>query len=203
MIISSYNNNGLNDTLLVQLAKGSRDNQTFEKKGNVVRIQDEETEQTVGFNFFNISEKIELNKNGSVQLNEQQIDVLNQSIKESGWEDVLEQDATPKFVVGHVKECEPMEGSDHLSVTQTEVDNGEVLQIVCGASNIAQGQKVVVAKEGAVMPDGMVIWNGELRGTPSYGMICSAKELGLKDSSQQKGILVLPEEEETGTPFSF
>ena len=50
--------------------------------------------------------------------------------------------------------------SDHLSITQTEVDNGEILQIVCGAPNIKAGQKVVVAKPGAMMPDGLMIWPG-------------------------------------------
>lgn len=76
---------------------------------------------------------------------------------------------SPKFVVGYVKECLPHEDSDHLSVTQTEVDNGEVLQIVCGAANIKKGQRVVVAKPGAVMPSGSIIWPGELRGVASNG----------------------------------
>lgn len=201
-IVSSYNNNGLNDVLIVQMEKGARENQTVEKKGNVVRLQDKETGRTVGFNFFSITDHLSFPENGPVELNEEQIAVLNGLIKDSGWDDVLEADLSPKFVVGYVKECEPMEDSDHLSITQTEVDGGDVLQIVCGASNIAQGQKVVVAKEGAVMPDGTVIWSGELRGTPSFGMICSARELGLNVEGQQKGILVLPESEETGRPFT-
>src|SRR5699024_10721903 len=111
----------------------------------------------------------------------------------------LEDNSSSKFVVGYVKSCEPVEGSDHLNVTQTEVDNGETLQIVCGASNIAEGQKVVVAKVGAVMPDGLVIWPGELRGVKSSGMICSARELGLPQ--EESGILVLDETDETGSAF--
>lgn len=203
MIVSSYNNNGLDDTLIVQLKNVPRDEAVYEKKEYVTRILEKKTNETVGFNFFKVSRKMTIEKNGPIQLNSDQIALLNDWIKENEWDDVLEEDTEPKFVVGYVQECEPMEDSDHLFVTQTEVDNGNVLQIVCGASNIAQGQKVVVAKEGAVMPDGMVIWSGELRGTPSYGMICSARELNLEDAPQKKGILVLPEDEETGRPFAF
>ena len=64
----------------------------------------------------------------------------------------------------------------------------EKLQIVCGAKNIAQGQKVVVAKVGAVMPSGMMIKDAELRGVPSKGMICSERELGLTDSERRKKV---------------
>ena len=74
----------------------------------------------------------------------------------------------------------------HLSVTEIKVDNGEVLQIVCGAANIRKGLKVVVAKPGAMMPDGLLIWPGELRGVESFGMVCSAKELNLDPSSISK-----------------
>ena len=63
------------------------------------------------------------------------------------------------------------------------------------------GQKVVVAKVGAVMPSGMVIKDAELRGVASSGMICSAKELALPDAPQEKGILVLEENYEIGSPF--
>lgn len=101
-----------------------------------------------------------------------------------------------------MKECKPHEDSDHLSITQVEVDGGDVLQIVCGASNIAQDQTVVVAKPGAIMPDGMVIYPGELRGVESLGMICSARELGI-ESNQKKGILVLDDEYEVGQAFQF
>ncbi len=75
------------------------------------------------------------------------------------------------------------------------------MQIVCGASNIAAGQKVVVAKVGAMMPNGLVIWDGELRGEPSHGMVCSAKELGIEAETTKKGILVLDENAVTGSAF--
>ena len=86
--------------------------------------------------------------------------------------------------------------------TQTEVDNGEILQIVCGAPNIKAGQKVVVAKPGAMMPDGLMIWPGVLRGEESFGMICSAKELRLPNAPAKKGILELPFDAEVGSAFA-
>ena len=68
--------------------------------------------------------------------------------------------------------------ADKLNVCTVDVGN-ETLQIVCGAPNVEEGQKVVVAKVGAVMPSGMVIRDAELRGVASSGMICSATELSL------------------------
>src|SRR5699024_5657063 len=90
--------------------------------------------------------------------------------------------------------------ADKLNVCQVEVGEG-TLQIVCGAPNVEAGQKVVVAKVGAVMPSGMIIRDAELRGVASSGMICSAKELGLKDAPEEKGILVLEDDRIVGEAF--
>lgn len=77
----------------------------------------------------------------------------------------------------------------------------EKLQIVCGAPNVEAGQKVVVAKVGAVMPSGMVIKDAALRGVDSSGMICSMKELNLPNAPQEKGIMVLSDEYKVGQAF--
>ena len=77
----------------------------------------------------------------------------------------------------------------------------EQLQIVCGAPNVEAGQKVVVAKVGAVMPSGMVIKDAELRGVASSGMICSMKELNLPNAPQEKGIMVLSDDYTVGQAF--
>lgn len=201
MIVSSYNKEGVGDTLLLMLKNSEKEAQGFERKENIARIFDAESNETVGYNFFNVSDIMTIEANGPVVLSEKSIELLNQALVAAGFEETLEADNTPKFVVGHVKECVPHPDSDHLSITQTEIDNGEVVQIVCGASNIAEGQKVVVAKVGAVMPNGLVIWDGELRGEPSYGMICSAGELKLENAPNEKGILVLPETAVTGEAF--
>lgn len=204
MLVSSYNNRAFEDLLVIQLKNTSVEEQSFERKGDITRLADKKTGEAVGFNFFKASEWVELGESGPVILSEEEVASLNKALKEAGFEDELIADPSPKFVVGYVKECVPMEDSDRLSITQTEVDKGEVLQIVCGAANIAQGQKVVVAKPGATMPDGMVIWPGELRGTKSVGMISSAGELNLDvPKEKQAGILVLDDAMETGSAFEF
>lgn len=199
MLITSYNNKGLNDILIVQLENCTVENQVAVRKENITKLTEKESGRTVGFNFFEVSNITEFPKNGPVTLTEEQVSLLNSQLQMNGWEEELVVDHSPKFVVGFVKECNPLEDSDHLNVTKTEIDNGETVQIVCGAANIESGQKVVVAKPGAIMPSGLVIWPGELRGVKSNGMICSAKELGLEQTS--KGILVLEDLEETGKAF--
>lgn len=201
MLISSYNNKGLKDVLIIQLRECTIENQMIERKGNMTKIYEKESGETVGYNLFNASEILDLFENGPVTLTEEQVKILNEYIKLNNWTETLKADNSPKFVVGHVIECKPLEGSDHLNITKIEIDNDEVVQIVCGAENIKAGQKVVVAKPGSIMPDGLVIWPGELRGVKSNGMVCSAKELGLEQKS--KGILVLEGSEETGRIFSI
>ncbi len=105
-------------------------------------------------------------------------------------------------VVGYVKERSKHPDADRLSVCIVDAGQGEDLQIVCGAQNVAAGQKVPVALIGAKLPGDFHIKRSKLRGVESQGMICSAKELGLNDKllakDQQEGIMVLPEEAEVG-----
>ncbi len=93
-----------------------------------------------------------------------------------------------KLVVGYVAECARHPDADKLSVCRVDVGS-EVLDIVCGAPNVAQGQHVVVAPVGAELPGGLVIKKAKLRGAPSNGMLCSERELGLSD--EHDGIMVL------------
>ncbi|GFM31870.1 phenylalanine--tRNA ligase subunit beta [Desulfovibrio subterraneus] len=98
--------------------------------------------------------------------------------------------AIKDMVVGHVLECVKHPEAEKLSVCTVDVGEAEPLTIVCGAPNVAKGQKVPVAKVGTTMPDGMQIKKAKLRGQPSHGMICSERELGL--SEDHDGIMVLP-----------
>ena len=104
-------------------------------------------------------------------------------------------------VVGYVKECGKHPNADKLSVTKVDVGQEEDLQIVCGAPNVAAGQKVLIATIGTTLysPEGEAwkIKKGKIRGEVSQGMICAEDELGLGNSHE--GIIVLPEEVETGT----
>jgi tRNA-binding protein len=197
-----YNKEGIGDTLIITLKDVAKDDYAYEKKGNVVRIYKEETNETTGFNIFSISEYMTIEANGTVELNEEMLHKINDIIKEAGFDETLNTDLSPKFVVGYVKEKVKHPNADKLSICQVDVGN-EVLQIVCGAPNVDTGQKVVVAKIGAVMPSGMVIKHAELRGVPSSGMICSARELNLPNAPQEKGILVLSDEYEVGQRFNF
>jgi phenylalanyl-tRNA synthetase beta chain len=103
--------------------------------------------------------------------------------------------------IGEVLTCEAHPNSDHLHVTTVNVGEEEPLHIVCGAPNVAAGQKVVVATIGTVLYNGdesFTIKKSKLRGEPSEGMICAEDEIGLGNSHD--GIMVLPEEAVPGTP---
>jgi phenylalanyl-tRNA synthetase beta chain len=103
--------------------------------------------------------------------------------------------------VGKVLTCEPHPNSDHLHVTTVDLGKGEPQQIVCGAPNVAAGQKVIVADLGCVLYDGdkeFVIKKSRLRGIDSFGMICAEDEIGVGNS--HSGIIVLPDDAVVGTP---
>lgn len=199
-MIFAYNPKYVSDTLLVITENDKGLEQTVERKGNVARLQTEDG-RVIGWNFFAISEVMMIDGTGQVTLSDEQVAQLNELMREVGFAEQLTPDHEPKFVVGFVKSCEAHEDSDHLSITEIEVDNGQTLQIVCGAPNIRKGLKVVVAKPGAMMPDGMLIWPGELRGVASYGMICSAKELNLPNAPMKRGILELGSDAVIGETF--
>ncbi|GAA3402637.1 phenylalanine--tRNA ligase subunit beta [Paenibacillus hodogayensis] len=130
---------------------------------------------------------------------------LAEKLTRSGIEvDVVEKrnKGVTQVVVGFVKAREKHPDADKLNVCTVDAGQGEDLQIVCGAPNVAAGQKVPVALVGAELPGGLKIKRAKLRGVESMGMICSAKELGLNDKllpkEQQEGILVLPEDTAVG-----
>ena len=103
--------------------------------------------------------------------------------------------------VGKVLTCEAHPDSDHLHVTTVDLGKGEPSQIVCGAPNVAAGQKVIVADLGCVLYDGdkeFVIKKSKLRGVESCGMICAEDEIGVGTS--HAGIIVLPEDAPVGQP---
>ena len=104
------------------------------------------------------------------------------------------------LVIGEVLTCEAHPNSDHLHVTTVNVGSGEPLQIVCGAPNVAAGQKVVVAVNGIKLYEGdkeFVIKRSKLRGVESNGMICAEDEIGI--GTDHAGIIVLPADVVVGT----
>ena len=107
------------------------------------------------------------------------------------------------IVIGEVLTCEAHPNSDHMHVTTVNLGSGEPVQIVCGAPNVAAGQKVVVATLGTKLYDGdecFTIKKSKLRGIESCGMICAEDEIGI--GTDHSGIIVLPEDAVPGTPAS-
>ncbi|RGN44999.1 MULTISPECIES: phenylalanine--tRNA ligase subunit beta [unclassified Bacteroides] len=105
------------------------------------------------------------------------------------------------IVIGEVLTCEPHPNSDHMHITTVNLGDGEPVQIVCGAANVAAGQKVVVATLGTKLYDGdecFTIKKSKLRGVESNGMICAEDEIGIGTSHD--GIIVLPADAVPGTP---
>lgn len=103
-------------------------------------------------------------------------------------------------VVGELLAVEPHPRADRLSLTKVTIGHGEPLQIVCGATNIAAGQRVPVALPGAVLPGGRRIERAEKMGVTSEGMLCSGDELGL--TADADGILILDGETQLGRPLA-
>ena len=104
------------------------------------------------------------------------------------------------LVVGEVLTCEPHPNSDHMHITTVNLGQGEPVQIVCGAANVAAGQKVIVATMGAKLYDGdecFTIKKSKLRGVESFGMICAEDEIGVGTSHD--GIIELPADTVPGT----
>jgi len=204
MLITSYNPTQLGDTLIAILRPDTAD-QKIETHANVTRISDVATGETLGYNFFDVSKTLgPLSVNGQVQLTAEQVVKLNALLTANDFDADLVVDTTPKFVVGYVDTAEAHPKSDHLQITKTNIGTDTDLQIVSGSPNMQADILVVVAKVGAMMPDGLIIWPGELRGVASNGMIVSGRELHLPNAPQHPGALILPAHyQAVGEPFDF
>ena len=127
---------------------------------------------------------------------------LARRLELAGFEDVAVHELGPDLSqvrVGRVERCERHPDADKLSVCHVDVGDGTRRAIVCGAPNVAAGQKVAVALPGSRLPDGTKIKKAKLRGVVSEGMICSRRELGLGEEHQ--GILVLDPGAPIGAPL--
>ncbi|GGH88132.1 tRNA-binding protein [Pullulanibacillus pueri] len=196
-----YNKAGIGDVLIIDYLKEATEVESFDHGKGITKITDLEGE-VVGYNLFNASQYFDLNDTGKIKTDQAFIQRLNDVFAEKGITDTdFIYDPLPDFVVGYVKEKQAHPDADKLSVCQVDIGEKQPLQIVCGAPNIEQDQKVVVARVGAVMPSGMIIKDAALRGVQSSGMICSARELGLPNAPTKKGILVLDETETVGKDF--
>ncbi len=199
-MIATYNKN-VGDVLMLIVANNEGAEVTYERKADVARIFREDTGQTVGWNIFDIKKDWPDMAQGQNDLSEHQVAELNEKLKAAGFDEQLTYDGQPKFVVAEILTMEDHADSDHLHVCQVEVGLDAPVQIVCGAPNAFVGMKTVAALPGAMMPSGSLIWPGALRGVPSYGMLCSARELDLPNAPQVRGIIELNTDLEAGLAF--
>jgi phenylalanyl-tRNA synthetase beta chain len=108
-----------------------------------------------------------------------------------------------EVVVGKIEKLGRHPDADRLTYCDVRVSEDEILKIVCGAKNHKEGDKVCVAKVGAVLPGDFKIKKSKIRGVESFGMLCSKKELGLgEENATEDGILILPEDAPIGEDFS-
>jgi len=105
-----------------------------------------------------------------------------------------------KIIVGQVREIVPHPQAEHLVVCQVNAGSGQDLNIVCGARNMKEGDRVAVATHGTELPGGLTIKKSKLRGVVSEGMLCSDRELGLSD--EHAGIKILPPDARIGDPIT-
>lgn len=143
--------------------------------------------------------------NEYVKIDDQNVEELAEKITRSG----IEVDAIidrshqmDNVVVGYVTSCEKHPNADRLNICTVDVGREEQSQIICGAANVAKGQKVVTALPGAVLPGNFKIKKAKMRGEASHGMICSLQELAIEGKVVPKeyaeGIYVLPEDAKVG-----
>lgn len=195
-----YNKQYVGDVLLVQLATEAIVKTVVERAGDIAILKEEQTGEIKAFNLFNASHYVKIEAQGNVEVTPELVEQIESAIAKNGAAISLDVDFSPKFVVGYVETKEKHPNADKLSICSVNVGE-QTLQIVCGAPNVEAGQKVVVAKIGAVMPSGMLIKEGNLRGVDSFGMLCSARELAIPNAPSEKGILVLPADAEVGSAF--
>lgn len=181
-----YNYDHIGDIMLARCGEGK----TFDynKYDDLVVLKDENS-NIIGYNLLNASKHLGKINNGLIDFNEHQIETFNKLLDKNNLAPVVI-DKTPRFIVGEIISMTEHPDSDHLHVCQVDLKT-EHTQIVCGAPNVDIGQRVVVATVGAIMPSGLIIKPSKLRKIDSNGMICSARELGLPNAPQVRGILVL------------
>lgn len=199
-MIFTYNKENVGDVLMV-IIKDSQQKLAVERQGRVARIFSEDTNETLAWNIFEVSDLIKIKQRGQVFLTDEDVAILNEELQREGFKETLVVDEQPKFVVGQIINLAKHPDSDHLNICQVQIGQDEVVQIVAGAPNVSVGLKTIVALPGAMMPDGSLIFPGKLRGVDSFGMMCSPRELSLENAPQKRGIIELDEQAIVGDVF--
>ncbi|GAA0054197.1 UNVERIFIED_CONTAM: DUF4479 and tRNA-binding domain-containing protein [Streptococcus canis] len=200
-MIFAYNKEQVGDVLMVIFQDTKDIKRQVERRGKVARVFAEESGKTLAWNIFEASSLIAVEGNGQVFLTDEDVATLNAELAKEGFSEKLENTAPPVFVVGQIIEMAAHPDSDHLNICQVAIGENKTVQIVAGAPNAALGLKTIVALPGAMMPNGNLIFSGQLRGEESYGMMCSPRELALPNAPQKRGIIELDESAVVGEAF--
>lgn len=185
-MIFTYNKEHVGDVLMVIVKDSKGAKLDYERKGNVSRVFLEKNGETVAWNIFEVSSLIAIDGVGQVTLSDEDVAKLNAELTKEGFSEQLENDPSPKFVVGQIKETVAHPDSDHLNICQVQISDDKTVQIVAGAPNAAVGLKTIVA----------------LRGEKSFGMMCSPRELALPNAPQKRGIIELDDTAVVGEAFN-
>lgn len=181
-----YNPTYVGDTLLIRLGEGTT--ASYSCKEDVTVLKDMKNE-IIGYNIHHASQYFKNISSGWVKITQEIVDACN-TLLSAHQLPLVSFDGKEKFIVGQIVAIEKHPDANHLHICQVDLKT-EVVQIVCGAKNVAKGQTVVVATIGAVMPSGMIIKPSTLRKVDSMGMLCSARELLLTSGFNTEGIIVL------------
>jgi tRNA-binding protein len=192
MLSIFYNKNALKDTLIIHINDGAS-NEVIKKNNICYGLN--ENKQFLFVNIFEASKHLSL-ADGYLILNKEIIEYIKKEIKV----DLQQYNIDTGLVIGKIIQCEEIPNS-HLHKCIVDVKD-EQLQIVCGAKNAKSGIKVVVAKVGVIIPNGLKILKNKFLGIDSIGMLCSATELKLtNDKFNRNGIVELPDDYQVGEPF--
>lgn len=185
-----YNYELFGDVIIIKFA--NKPATKVEQRNNITVIYNDE--DIIGYNIFKTKHIVKIKAKGLIPLPaDSLIDLINALLTNENL-NPLPYKLQSGFVVGYVKEAVKHPDSDHLSLTKVDIGEEELLPIVCGASNVEAGQKVVVAKVNTFMFDGTLIGEGKVLGETSKGMICSAYELNFISGQDDSGILILDDD---------
>lgn len=191
-----YNETTLQDVLIAKVSNPDKLSVIHtENKGDVVIFYGE-ANCLLGFNILQASQKELFLKNG---LNRPTSELISKLEKLTGLDLSAYCDKVP-FYIGEIKTATPIPNS-HLNYCEVNINAPELLKIVCGGTNVRPNLKVVVVVPGGMVINGLEIAPSKVLGHQSAGMLCSAKELGLKQTTPDRTILELPDTEIVGKNF--
>ena len=186
-----YKNSAMfEDVVMIQMS--DKDVQTVKEEGAIVNLYNQDT--LIGVNVFD-KEFSKLFDEGFNYPNDRNLELVNKYLNSD-----YTYDGNKHLLVGQVLSFEAVEDSDKLNLCEVLVLD-KSYSIVCGAKNVEENMKTIVALDNALLPDGTLIKSGKVLGIHSDGMLCSRRELGIDINPEEKGIIKLEDSEELNLGF--